>query len=73
MKKVCDLHIHSTFSDGKNTPTWLVEESERIGLSAISLCDHNTVLGLPEFVEAAKDKKVESIVKILYNGFATNY
>ncbi len=67
MKKVCDLHIHSTFSDGKNTPTWLVEESERIGLSAIALCDHNTVLGLPEFVEAAKDKKVEAVCGIEFS------
>ncbi len=61
MKKFCDLHTHSVFSDGKNTPTWIVEEAQRIGLSAVALCDHNTVAGLTEFVNAAKGKSVETV------------
>ena len=61
MTAFCDLHTHSTFSDGKNTPTELVCSAEKIGLSAVALCDHNTVRGLPEFVGAAQDKTVEAI------------
>ena len=67
MNPVCDLHTHSTFSDGKNTPAWIVNESERIGLSAVALCDHNTVQGLPEFVEAAKGKNIEAVSGIEFS------
>lgn len=60
MKK-CDLHTHSVFSDGTLTPTQLVEHAEEIGLGAVALTDHNTVLGLPEFLEAARGKQVEAV------------
>ena len=50
----CDLHTHSVFSDGTYTPTQLIEEAVKIGLSAIVLSDHNTVDGLPEFLAADK-------------------
>ncbi len=59
--KLCDLHTHCVFSDGTYTPTQLVEEAESIGLSAIALCDHNTVDGLPEFLAAAKNRNIEAI------------
>ncbi len=59
--QLCDLHTHSVFSDGTYTPTRLVEEAERIGLSAVALTDHNTVDGLPEFLSAARGKEIEAI------------
>ena len=59
--KLCDLHTHSVFSDGTYTPTQLLEEAENIGLSAIVLCDHNTVDGLPAFLAAAQNKAIEAI------------
>ena len=59
--KLCDLHTHSCYSDGTWTPTQLVAEAERLGLSAIALCDHNTVSGLPEFLRAAENARVEAI------------
>jgi len=43
-----DLHTHTTFSDGTLTPTELIEEAARIGLSAAAVTDHDTVDGLPE-------------------------
>ena len=52
--RICDLHTHSTFSDGTFTPTELVEEAKRLGLAVIALTDHNTVDGLPEFVLAGQ-------------------
>ena len=59
--KFCDLHTHSTFSDGSYTPEELVAEAKAIGLSAIALCDHNTVAGLPRFLDAAQQVGIEAI------------
>ena len=61
MKNCCDLHTHSIYSDGTWTPEQLIDEAERIGLSAIALTDHNTVAGLPAFFQAAKGKNVQAI------------
>ncbi len=70
MAVFCDLHTHSTFSDGTDTPTALVALAEERGLGAIALTDHNTVAGLPEFLEAAKDKSVRAIAG---TEFSTDY
>lgn len=61
MTGMCDLHTHSTSSDGSLTPTELLRAAEAIGLDAIALCDHNTVAGLPEFLKAAEGSPVEAI------------
>ena len=42
----CDLHTHSTFSDGTFSPTEIVLKAKELGLDAVALCDHNTVAGL---------------------------
>ena len=68
--KYCDLHTHSHFSDGTYSPTELVNEAEAKGLSAIVLCDHNTVDGLGEFLAAAEGKEVEAIGGV---EFSTDY
>ncbi len=57
----CDLHTHSCYSDGTYTPSELIAEAERIGLSAIALTDHNTVAGLDEFLAAADGSTVEAV------------
>ena len=61
MSLFCDLHMHSTFSDGTDTPTRLLELAEEEGLGAIALTDHNTVAGLPEFLAAAEKKTVRAV------------
>lgn len=61
MLKLCDLHTHSVFSDGTFTPMEIIDEAIRIGLSAVALCDHNTVDGLPEFLSAAEGKRIDAI------------
>ena len=60
-RQFCDLHTHSNHSDGTFTPEELIAEAERVGLSAIALTDHNTVSGLPQFLEAARGSGVEAI------------
>jgi len=44
----CDLHIHTTASDGECTPHQVVSQAREIGLKAISLCDHDTISGFQE-------------------------
>jgi len=70
--KTCDLHTHSIFSDGTYTPTEIVDAAIRLGLSAVALCDHNTVDGLPEFLSAAAGKNIEASTgaefSVDYNG-----
>ena len=60
-RQFCDLHTHSSHSDGTYTPAELIAEAEHIGLSAIALTDHNTVVGLPQFLEAARECDLEVI------------
>lgn len=61
LKGACDLHTHSVYSDGTDTPEEIVKTAEALGLTAVALCDHNTIAGLPEFFEAASDKKVTAV------------
>ena len=58
---LCDLHTHSYYSDGTDTPKELIEQAESLGLYAVALCDHNTVRGLPEFLKAAEGKRVTAV------------
>ena len=57
----CDLHTHSTASDGTVSPKELVEQAWQIGLGAVALTDHNTLTGLPEFVEASRGAAVRAV------------
>lgn len=61
MQSFCDLHTHSTFSDGTFTPTQLALEAEKLGLGAVALTDHNAIDGLDEFTRAAEQLKVEAV------------
>ena len=56
-----DLHIHTNYSDGVFTPTQVVEYAAQIGLSAISITDHDTVDGVQEAIDAGKRYGVEVI------------
>lgn len=56
-----DLHVHSTESDGTFTPTELVAEAKKQGLSAFALTDHDTVDGVDEARKAAEQTKIELI------------
>lgn len=70
MEPICDLHTHSVYSDGTYTPQQLIQAAKAAGLSAIALSDHNTVAGLPLFIEAARGTGVEAIGGV---EFSTEY
>jgi 3',5'-nucleoside bisphosphate phosphatase len=56
-----DLHTHSTASDGSFSPSALIAEAEKCGLSAIALTDHDTTGGIKEAAKAAKEKGIRFI------------
>ena len=45
-----DLHTHSSFSDGTDTPSELVGQARAVGLDVVGLTDHDTFDGLDEAV-----------------------
>lgn len=47
-----DLQVHSTFSDGTETPTELVARALRLGIHTLAVTDHDSVLGLAEALSA---------------------
>ena len=49
-----DLHTHSNASDGTLSPTELIEEAAKRGISALALTDHDTMAGIPEASRAAE-------------------
>lgn len=53
-----DLHSHSTYSDGSDTPSELVVKAAAAGLTAIALTDHDTQEGVEEATAAADGVEV---------------
>lgn len=56
----CDLHTHTSHSDGSYTPVELAREASEKNL-IIALTDHNTVTGLPEFLKEAESLDLTAI------------
>ena len=48
--QLIDLHTHSNFSDGTDTPTQLLNKAHAAGLTAIALTDHDSVAGWDEAI-----------------------
>ena len=66
-----DLHTHSSASDGSFSPSALIKEAEKRGLSALALTDHDTVDGLEEAAKAAGESGIRFIpgieLEIIWN------
>jgi predicted metal-dependent phosphoesterase TrpH len=54
-----DLHLHTTWSDGRWEPQRVVEEAAARGLAAIAITDHDVVGGLAEAEQAAREHAIE--------------
>ena len=67
---ICDLHAHSCFSDGTDTPDELARLASELGIDALALTDHNTTAGLREFCSAAREHGVIAVPGI---EFSTDY
>ncbi|HUW64394.1 MAG TPA: PHP domain-containing protein [Spirochaetia bacterium] len=51
---LCDLHVHTTASDGLYTPARLVQEAAALGLAAVAITDHDSVDGIDPALAAAQ-------------------
>jgi predicted metal-dependent phosphoesterase TrpH len=56
-----DLHTHTTNSDGALSPYELITKAKSVGLSIISITDHDTVNGIDEAIEISKEFDIEVI------------
>jgi 3',5'-nucleoside bisphosphate phosphatase len=56
-----DLHTHSWFSDGTNSPTELVQLAARSGVSALAITDHDTMAGVDEALAVSAEYDVEVV------------
>ena len=52
MPGYCDLHLHSTCSDGTVAPAEVVKRARQANLVAMALTDHDTFAGVAEAVDA---------------------
>ncbi|NGX38509.1 MAG: 5'-3' exoribonuclease [Chlamydiae bacterium] len=53
-----DLHCHTTCSDGSLSPEELIAHAKEIGLSAVSITDHDTVDAYERAIPAAKKAQI---------------
>ena len=56
-----DLHMHTICSDGAFSPYELVKKTKSLGLSIISITDHDSVAAIPDAIEFGKEFGVEVI------------
>ena len=49
-----DLHLHSTRSDGRHTPAWVIQQAAANGAELVALSDHDTLAGVAEAREAGQ-------------------
>ena len=53
-----DLHVHTTASDGQYTPSQIIQMASEKNISTIAITDHDTVAGLEEGANAAKEHNI---------------
>ncbi|AZR72619.1 phosphatase [Anoxybacter fermentans] len=62
-----DLHLHTTASDGTYTPTEIVDEAKKLGLTAIAITDHDNMNGVEEALKRGKEIGLEVVPGIELN------
>jgi predicted metal-dependent phosphoesterase TrpH len=58
---VIDLHLHTTASDGRLTPSELVDVSAAAGLSVVAVTDHDTMASVAEVQRLAGARGIDAI------------
>jgi predicted metal-dependent phosphoesterase TrpH len=55
MPKKFDLHVHTNYSDGINSPKEVVRQAKEVGLDGMAIADHDTVKGTKKARKTAED------------------
>lgn len=66
--KYGNLHLHSNHSDGGFRPAHISRLAKSLGYGAVALTDHETISGLPELFEAAKNDGMEVMAGVEFYG-----
>ncbi len=56
--RLADLHIHSLYSDGSDSPAEILRRAKENGVGLLSVCDHNVVQGTLEAVQLAQGSDI---------------
>ena len=56
-----DLHLHTTASDGRSTPSELVDLAAAAGLTAMAVTDHDTVVAVADVQRFAEARGIEAV------------
>jgi len=56
-----DLHTHTTYSDGFNSPEELVNKAKDVGIEILGISDHDNLAGIDEATEVGKKYGIEII------------
>ncbi len=59
-----DLHLHSDFSDGRQTPEQVVKLAAANGVEFLAMADHESTRSLTEVARAAKEASVKFITGV---------
>ncbi|MCA1797320.1 MAG: PHP domain-containing protein [Desulfuromonadaceae bacterium] len=62
-----DLHVHSSCSDGKYSPTQVVSMAAASGVDVLSLCDHDSIDGVIPACEAGEDAGVALLAGVEFS------
>lgn len=61
MRAKVDLHSHTNYSDGFNTPKELIDKAKNKGIDVLSITDHDNLAAIEEATEYGKEVGVEII------------
>ncbi len=68
-----EIHMHSTYSDGEFPPAGLVGLARKNHVEILSLTDHDTFSGLPEFLKSAHEEGITAFpgieITVAYRDF----
>ncbi|MCR4938724.1 MAG: PHP domain-containing protein [Treponemataceae bacterium] len=59
--KTVDLHIHSTYSDGVLSVEEIIKNAKSMGLSTISVTDHDTIEQIPDCIKFGREHDIRVI------------
>lgn len=71
--KYGNMHLHSNHSDGGFRPAFLARMAKALGYGALALTDHETLSGIPELIEAAKNLELETMTGIELVGLCNGH